>query len=101
VADPNPFAGIFSAVTRRRMDHTPDTGWYPDQCLTVDQAVQGYTLTPAATSGMGDVTGSLIVGKKADLIVTDRNIFSIDPKDIAATRVALTLFNGKIVYERP
>jgi hypothetical protein len=50
---------------------------------------------------MGDVTGSLIVGKKADLIVTDRNIFSIDPKDIAATRVALTLFNGKIVYERP
>jgi predicted amidohydrolase YtcJ len=101
VADPNPFAGIFSAVTRRRMDHTPDKGWYPDQCLTVDQAVQGYTLTPAATSGMGDVTGSLIVGKKADLIVTDRNIFSIDPKDIAATRVVLTLFNGKIVYERP
>ena len=101
VADPNPFCGIFSAVTRRRMDHTPDTGWYPDQCLTVDQAVQGYTLTPAAASGMGDLTGSLTAGKKADLIVTDRNIFTIDPKEIPNTRVVLTLFNGKIVYERP
>lgn len=100
VADPNPFAGIFSAVTRKRMDHTPDTGWYPDQCLTVDQAVQGYTLTPAAASGMGTVTGSLTVGKRADLIVTDRNIFIIDPNEIPETRVRLTLFNGKIVYER-
>jgi predicted amidohydrolase YtcJ len=101
VADPNPFAGIFSAVTRQRMDHTPDKGWYPDQCLTVDQAVQGYTLTPAAASGIGDVTGSLSLGKKADLIVTDRNIFTVDSKDIPATRVVLTLFNGKVVYERP
>jgi predicted amidohydrolase YtcJ len=100
VADPNPFAGIYSAVTRRRMDHTPDTGWYPDQCLTVDQAIQGYTLTSAAASGMGDLTGSLTTGKKADLIVTDRNVLTIDPEEIPATRVVLTLFNGKVVYER-
>ncbi len=100
VADPNPFCGIFSAVTRRRMDYTPDTGWYPDQCLNVDQAIRGYTLTPAVVSGMGALTGSLTAGKKADLIVTDRNIFSIHPKEIPATRVMLTLFNGKIVYER-
>jgi hypothetical protein len=67
----------------------------------VDQAVQGYTLTPAAASGIGDVTGSLSLGKKADLIVTDRNIFTVDSKEIPATRVVLTLFNGKVVYERP
>ena len=66
----------------------------------MDQAVQGYTLTPAAASGMGTVTGSLTVGKRADLIVTDRNIFIIDPNEIPETRVRLTLFNGKIVYER-
>ncbi|MFO7990492.1 MAG: amidohydrolase [Thermodesulfobacteriota bacterium] len=100
VADPNPFSGIYSAVTRMRMNHTPDNGWYPDQCLTVDQAVQGYTSTPAAASGMRNLTGSLAVGKRADLIVTDRNIFTVDPKEIPATRVILTLFNGKIVYEK-
>ncbi|MCA1793876.1 MAG: amidohydrolase family protein [Desulfobacteraceae bacterium] len=99
VADPNPFCGIYSAVTRKRMNKTPKTGWYPDQCLTVDQAVQGYTLTPAMASGMGDSLGSLAVGKWADLIVADRNFFSIDPEDIADARVVLTLFNGKIVYE--
>jgi predicted amidohydrolase YtcJ len=101
VADPNPFSGIFSAVTRMRMDHTPETGWYPGQRLTVDQAIQGYTSTPAAASGMGDLTGSLAVGKKADLIVTDRNVFTLDPREIPSTRVSLTLFNGKIVYEKP
>ncbi len=100
VADPNPFSGIYSAVTRKRMNHTPDTGWYPDQCLTVDQAVRGYTATPAAASGMGNITGSLAVGKRADLIVTDRNLFTVDPKEIPGTRVILTLFNGKIVYDR-
>jgi predicted amidohydrolase YtcJ len=101
VADPNPFSGIYSAVTRKRMNHTPETGWYPDQCLTVDQAVQGYTATPAAASGMGDITGSLAVGNRADLIVTDRNIFTVDPGEIPETRVILTLFNGKVVYDRP
>jgi predicted amidohydrolase YtcJ len=100
VADPNPFCGIYSAVTRMRMNHTPDTGWYPDQRLTVDQAILGYTSTPAEASGMGNLTGSLAVGKRADLIVTDRNVFTIDPKEIPATRVTMTLFNGKIVYER-
>ena len=99
VADPNPFSGIYSAVTRKRMNRTPEKGWYPDQCLTVDQAVQGYTLTPALTTGTENCLGSLGVGKLADLIVTDRNIFMIDPDEIAATRVVLTLFNGKTVYE--
>ncbi len=99
VADPNPFSGIYSAVTRKRMNQTPENGWYPDQCLTVDQAVQGYTLTPARTSGTEDCLGSLAAGKLADLIVTDRNIFMINPDEIAAARVKLTLFNGKIVYE--
>jgi predicted amidohydrolase YtcJ len=99
VADPNPFSGIYSAVTRKRMNKTPEKGWYPDQCLTVDQAVKGYTLTPAMAAGEGEFLGSLAAGKLADLIVTDRNIFMIDPDDIAAARVKLTLFNGKIVYE--
>jgi hypothetical protein len=100
VADPNPLAGIYSAVTRKRMDKTPKQGWYKDQALDVEQAVKAYTITPAMASGVGTRLGSVSRGKLADLIVLDQNIFRINPDKIAETRVDLTLFNGKIVYER-
>ena len=98
VADPNPFAGIYSAVTRKRMDRTPEAGWYPEHRLTVEEAVRAYTLTPAQVSGRGAELGSLTPGKLADLVVVDRDIFSIDPDDLAQARVSMTLFNGQIVY---
>jgi len=100
VADPNPFAGIYSAVTRKRMNQTPEQGWYKEQALGVDEAVRGYTLTPAVASGVGDLLGSLSKGKLADLVVVDRDICTIPPKGIAEAQVDLTIFNGKIVYER-
>jgi len=100
VADPNPLAGIYSAVTRKRMDRTPEQGWYREQALSVEEAVKGYTITPALVSGMGEQLGSIIKGKLADLIVLDQDIFKIDPDNIPDTRVDLTLFDGKIVYER-
>jgi predicted amidohydrolase YtcJ len=100
VADSNPLAGIYSAVTRKRMDRTPEQGWYKDQALSVEEAVKGYTITPALVSGTGDQLGSISKGKLADLIVLDQDIFKIDPDGIADTRVDLTLFNGRIVYER-
>ncbi|WP_457552942.1 amidohydrolase [Desulfobacula sp.] len=100
VADPNPLAGIYSAVTRKRMDKTPEQGWYMDQALSVEEAVKGYTSTPAVTSGRGRDLGSISKGKLADMVVLDQDIFKIDPDDIADTRVDITLFDGRIVYER-
>jgi predicted amidohydrolase YtcJ len=100
VADPNPLAGIYSAVTRKRMDKTPKQGWYRDQALSVEQAVKAYTITPAMASGVGNRLGSVSRGKLADLIVLDQDIFRIDPDKIAETRVDLTIFDGRIVYER-
>ncbi len=100
VADPNPLAGIYSAVTRKRMDKTPEKGWYMDQALSVEEAVKAYTITPAVASGTGDQLGSISKGKLADVIVLDQDIFKIDPDGIADARVELTLFDGKIVYER-
>ncbi|WP_027362589.1 amidohydrolase [Desulfospira joergensenii] len=99
VADPNPFAGIYSAVTRKRMNKTPEGGWYPEQCLDIGDAVKAYTLTPALASGTGHDLGSISVGKLADLVITDRNIFDIEADEIAGTKPALTLFNGEVVYE--
>jgi predicted amidohydrolase YtcJ len=100
VADPNPFAGIYSAVTRKRMNKTPVQGWYPEQALSVAEAVRAYTLTPAQTSCCDHILGSITPGKLADLVVADQNIFEISPDAIAETKICLTLFDGKIVYER-
>jgi predicted amidohydrolase YtcJ len=100
VCDPRPLANIHAAVTRRRPDGTPVGGWYPDQRISVDEAVRGYTLTPAIASGVDNQLGSISVGKRADLVIVDRNIFTIDPMDIISTRVDMTIFNGRIVYQR-
>ena len=100
VCDYNPLAGIHSAVTRQGLNGQPSNGWYEDQCLTVAEAVRAYTLTPAEVSGSGHELGSLSVGKKADLIVLDRNIYEIPPADIAKSKVDLTVFDGQIVYRR-
>ncbi|MDA3918166.1 MAG: amidohydrolase [Deltaproteobacteria bacterium] len=99
VADPNPFAGIYSAVTRQRMNHTPKGGWYMEQALDVANAVRGYTITPAMATGVGESLGSIIKGKLADLIVLDQDIYTVNPGKIADTKVDLTVFNGNIVHE--
>lgn len=98
VASPNPFWGIHAAVTRQRRDGSPAGAWYPAQCLTVAEAVWGYTLGPAHASGQVAQQGSLTPGKLADLVVLDRDIFTIPPEDIADTQVWLTVFDGRIVY---
>lgn len=99
VADPNPFLGIHAAVTRQRQDGTPTGGWHPEQRLSVAEAVQGYTLGPAIASGQVDRLGTLSPGKLADLIVLDRDIFSIPAQEIGATQVVMTVFDGRIMFQ--
>jgi predicted amidohydrolase YtcJ len=100
VCDPSPLVGIHAAVTRQRQDGTPAGGWYPDQRISVEQAVQGYTTVPAAFYGRSRELGSLTPGKMADIIILNQNIFEIDPMEIAETQVDLTLFDGRVVYAR-
>jgi predicted amidohydrolase YtcJ len=95
----NPFLGIHAAVTRRRADGSPDLdGWYPEQRLTVTEAVYGFTMGAAYASYEETHKGSLTPGKLADLIVLDRNIFSIDPMAIAETQVIATMLDGQLVW---
>jgi predicted amidohydrolase YtcJ len=101
VEDLNPFLGIHAAVTRRRSDGSPGPeGWYPEQRLTVEEAVRAYTLGAAQAVGLEDRLGSLAPGKLADLVVLDRDIFACDPMEIAETQVLATMIGGKLVYER-
>ena len=100
VSDPNPLWGIHAAATRQRQDGTPAGGWYPEERISVDQAVRAYTLAPALATGQGHLLGSISPGKLADLIVLDRDIFSIDTQEIASAQVDLTVFDGRVVFER-
>lgn len=100
VADPNPLWGIHAAVTRQRRDGTPPEGWYPSQRITVQEAVWGYTMAPAIASDREKVLGSITPGKYADIVILDRNIFAIDPMEIADAKVDFTIFNGRVVFQR-
>jgi len=100
VADPNPLWGIHAAVTRQRRDGDPEGGWFPAQRLTVAEALWGFTMGPARACGQEAILGSLTPGKLADLVVLDRDIFSIEPMEIAEARVWMTVFDGQVVFER-
>ena len=95
----DPLAGIHAAVTRRRADGSPGPeGWHPEQRITVEEAVQAYTLDAAYASGEERKKGSIAPGKLADLVVLSQDIFAIPPMDILETEVEGTVLDGKFVY---
>ena len=103
VANPNPMFGIHAAVTRRQRDGVPQGGWYPRQRLTVAEAVWSYTMGAALVAGREADLGSITPGKLADLVVLDRDILALErtaPMEIAQTQVAMTVFDGRVVYEQ-
>jgi hypothetical protein len=98
----NPFEIIGTALTReppRRRGNAPP--FHPEQRITVEEAVLGYTTGAAAACWRGQCTGQLRPGFSADLILLDRDIFSCDPYDVAETKVDLTLFKGRAVHRGP
>jgi predicted amidohydrolase YtcJ len=102
VADPNPFLGFHAAVCRQRVERMPAPPWYGDERLTLAQTIHGYTLGAAQAAGWDKVIGSITPGKRADLVVLDRNLFElaaagVTGSEMAATQVVLTLFDGRIV----
>jgi predicted amidohydrolase YtcJ len=94
----DPLVGIHAAVTRQRASGEPDGGWHPEQCLTVGEAVQGYTLGAAYASGAERRCGSITAGKLGDLAILSQNIFEIPPQDILSAHVIATVFDGRIVF---
>jgi len=95
----SPWEGIQTAVTRQTAEGTPANGFVPEQRLTVEQAVDGYTLGAAFAGRREKTEGSLEVGKLADLIIISQNIFDINPHKIGATTVVTTIVGGHLVYQ--
>jgi predicted amidohydrolase YtcJ len=97
---PDPWLGIEGMVTRRNPDGDFPGALWPEQALDLATVLEIYTINPARAMGMEAVTGSLEVGKSADFILLDRNLFEIPAEELADTKVTRTYFEGKPVYER-
>lgn len=95
---PDPWFGMEGMVTRRNPKGLQPGALWPEQALDVATALEVYTLNPARAMGLGHATGSIEVGKSADLIVIERNLFEIDADQISKTRVLATLFEGRVVH---
>ncbi len=100
VSSPNPLLGIHAAVNRKTADGAPPGGWYPDQRVGVEEAIRAYTINPAVSCGLENQLGSISPGKFADLIVLNQDLFQVNPEAICETRVDLTIFQGRVVFQR-
>jgi len=97
VSTANPFPQIETAVTRTDAD-ADDSPFMPHETIDLATALAAFTINSAYVNGIDDVSGSVSVGKLADLVVLDRNLFEIPVKEISETKVLLTMFGGEAVH---
>ena len=100
VAPLDPILGIDAAVTRRTTDGANPDGWFPEQKITVEEAIEAYTLTSAFAAFDEDIKGSISPGKLADLVVLSQDLLTIDPNAIPETEVLYTIVGGKVVFAK-
>ena len=99
VEKPNPFLGLYAAVTRQDAGGLPASGWYMDQALTRAEALHSFTLAAAFAAHQEDRLGSLEPGKWADFIIVDRDYFEIPAAEIDDIQVLQTWVGGQLVFD--
>jgi predicted amidohydrolase YtcJ len=99
VAPLDPLAGIDAAVNRRTLDGQHPGGWFPEQRITVGEAVRAYTLDAAYARFAEQRLGSISPGKLADLVVLSRDLLDAEAANIAQAKVVMTVMAGRVVYE--
>ncbi len=99
----SPVYGLYAAVTRQTLNGEPEGGWFPDQRLTIEEAIEAYTKTSAWASFEEDIKGTLTLGKLADIAVFDTDLIEVgksDPAKLLDAKVLYTIVGGRVVYER-
>ena len=99
VAPLNPMVGLYAAVTRATLDGKNPGGWFPEQRLTLEEALQAYTMGSAFAEFREREKGSLTPGKLADLVVLDGDLFAMAQEKIKDAAVRYTIVGGRVVYE--
>lgn len=100
VVDNNPFHEIHRGLTRLHDDLLPEEGWNPTQKLTLPEILKSYTYGSAYSASREDELGTLEVGKFADIVVVDRDLFTVSPAEIRKASVLVTVMDGKVVYQK-
>jgi predicted amidohydrolase YtcJ len=91
---------IYAAVTRKTLHGTPEGGWFPEQRISVEEAIKAYTINGAYAAFEDDIRGSLEAGKLADITIFDRNLLKIPAEDILKAEVTHTIVDGRIVFRK-
>ena len=99
VAPLDPMLGLYAAVTRQFADGTPPEGWFPEQRISLAQAVECYTHGSACAEFAEHRKGRLMRGHLADLVVLSRDIFAVAPRALLDTRPVLTIVGGRVVFD--
>ncbi len=99
----NPYLGLYAAVTRQSADdeHAPVGGWWPQERITIADALRCYTAESAYASFEEKEKGQIAPGMLADLTVHSRNLLTIKPEEILQTGAVMTILGGRVVYELP
>jgi predicted amidohydrolase YtcJ len=96
----NPFFGLYAAVTRQTLIGEPEEGWFPDQRVTLEEALRAYTFGSAYGAFEENIKGTMAPGMLADFAVLDTDLFSTPPHQWLKTKVDLTIVGGKVVFRR-
>ena len=99
----NPMYGLYAAVSRQTLTGEPKEGWFPDQRLTIEEAIEAYTKAPAWASFEEDVKGVLAPGRYADIAVFDNDLVAVgksDPAKLLKSKALYTIAGGRIVHGR-
>ncbi|MEH7097406.1 amidohydrolase [Neobacillus vireti] len=90
---------IYAASKRLFPDGSPSGGWFPERGMPISEMLKAWTINGAKHQFMEDKTGSIEVGKYADIAVFDRNLFETSVEELREAKVVLTIADGKIVYD--
>jgi predicted amidohydrolase YtcJ len=99
VAPLNPMLGLYAAVTRATLDGKNAKGWFPEQKITLKEAIEAYTMGSAYAEFQDKEKGSITPGKLADMVILSDDLFSIDPVKIRDVKVEKTILGGKVIYD--
>jgi predicted amidohydrolase YtcJ len=99
VAPLDPLVGLYSAVTRRTLDHKNPEGWIAEQKITLEEAMRSYTYENAYGVFAEEERGMLKPGYRADLVLLDQDLSRITPVQIEGVQVNATIVGGKVVYQ--
>jgi len=98
VAPLDPLLGLYAAVTRATLDGKNPGGWFPEEKITLPEAIEAYTLGAAFAEFQEHEKGSITPGKLADMVIVSDNILELRPEAIRSAKVKTTILGGKVIY---